>query len=388
MINNLMRKQSFKLTILLIIGLITVVANSNAINLEDISNRNFNISNSKGYIDILDQEAWELLSNTSNGIQFPIDVRTYEEWKTERIDTPYPEYARLYTLSDLQNENGINHFKSVYTNKEVIIYCKSGGRSASAAQYLVSNEFNGTIYNMLGGITSWKQSGLPIKNNNQIPNKPEIPDGSTLCFSNISSYFQTSSIDPDEDVIRYGWDWNGDDAIDEWTDYFKSGEIVNVSHKWSLHKDYNIKVLAEDIVGEKSDYSSKLTINVSNLAPNMPAISGTILGKNGKTYSYNISSIDQNGDDVYFWILWYDTYPDPSWDGPYLSNEKILRNYSWADEGIYNIKVKAKDIHGDESEWANLEVSMPNNKNIYLKKLINPQSTNNIFLLKIFHKLI
>ena len=90
MINNLRKKPSFKLTILLIIGLIIVVANSNAINIEKLSNRNFDISKNQGYIDISSQEAWELLSSTSNGIQFPIDVRTYDEWINERIDTPYP----------------------------------------------------------------------------------------------------------------------------------------------------------------------------------------------------------------------------------------------------------------------------------------------------------
>ncbi|MFE3846139.1 rhodanese-like domain-containing protein, partial [Thermoplasmatota archaeon] len=365
--------------------LITVVANSDAMNIEKISNRNFDISNNQGYIDISDQEAWELLSNTSNGIQFPIDVRTYEEWITERIDTPYPEYARLYTLSDLQNENGINHFKSVYTNKEVIIYCRSGGRSASAAQYLVSNEFNGTIYNMLGGITSWKQSGFPIKNSNQIPNTPEIILDSTFCYSNISCFFSTNSIDPDNDVIRYGWDWNGDDIVDEWTDHIQSGGILNISHIWPVLGNYDIKVLAEDIVGEKSDYSSTLTINVRNLAPNKPEISGINSGKNGKTYSYNISSIDQNGDKVYYWIQWYDDYQDAYWDGPYASNEIIIKNYSWMEEGIYTIKVKAKDIHDDESVWANYEVTMPKYKFDFTKELIKIKYSNFDFLFKLIN---
>jgi len=91
--NNNKKKISFKPTIILLIFLSIVFSNSNAIYVENISNNNIT-----SYINISVKEAWELLRNTSNGIQYPIDVRTYDEWLTERIDTPYPEYARLNTL--------------------------------------------------------------------------------------------------------------------------------------------------------------------------------------------------------------------------------------------------------------------------------------------------
>jgi len=380
--NNEKKKISFKPTIILLIFLSIVFSNSNAIYVENISNNFFT-----SYINISAEEAWDLLSDTSNGIQIPIDVRTYDEWLIERIDTPFPEFARLFILSDLRNENGINNFKSLYTNEEVIIYCLSGGRSASAAQYLIDNEFNGTVYNILGGITSWKQAGLPIKNNNQIPNTPEIPSGPPLCYINISSFFTTVSNDLDDDVIRYGWDWNGDKTIDEWSDYYQSGEIVNVSYKWLSPGDYDIKVLVEDIVGEKSDFSEVLTINVSNLPPNKPEIFGPTSGKKGQTYSFNFSSLDPNGDNIYFWVLWYDNYPDAHWDGPYLSSEKIVFNYSWDGEGIYNIKVKSKDIYGYESEWNTLEVTMPKNKINLIKDFTN-SLFNYKYLFKIIHKIL
>jgi len=355
--NNEKKKISFKPTVILLIVLSIVFSSSNAIYVETISNNNFT-----SYINISVGEAWELLRNTSNGIQYPIDVRTYNEWLTERIDTPYPEYARLNTLSDLQTINGYNNFKSLYLNEEVIVYCRSGMRSASAAQYLVSNEFNGTIYNMLGGITAWNSAGYPIKNNNEIPDKSEISTDSTFYFTNITCFFNTTSIDPDDDVIRYGWDWNGDDTIDEWSDYFQSGEIIRTSYKWLVAGDYDIKVLVEDIVGEKSDFSEILTINISNLPPDKPEIYGTTSGKKGQTYSFNFSSLDPNGDNIYIMILWYDNYPDAQWDGPYYSSEIIMKNYSWAEDGIYNIQVKSKDIYGDESEWNTLEVTMPKQK--------------------------
>ena len=363
---NYFTKDNLVFKILLSFVLFSIVSSSNAMNI-DLSEKKINDCQYNGYIDISVEEAWELLSNTTNGIQYPIDVRTFDEWKYERIDTPYPEYARFFTLSELQTLNGINNFKSTYSNKEVIIYCKSGGRSTSASQYLVSNDFNGTIYNMIGGITSWKQAELPIKISNQIPNQPEIILNSSDCYLNITCIFSAISNDPDDDVVRYAWDWNNDDVIDEWTDYFKSNEISRISHKWIDIDVYDIKVLAEDIVGEKSVFSLISSINVKNLPPYNPVISGANVGKNGKSYSYNISSKDPNGDKIYYWIEWHDNFTDSYWEGPYLSDEAIIRNYSWINEGNYTIKVKSKDVHGNESEWTYFKVTMPNSKS----KIIN-----------------
>ena len=39
-------------------------------------------------------EAWELLNETSNGIQIPIDLRNEDAWNESFIDTPWPEHPR------------------------------------------------------------------------------------------------------------------------------------------------------------------------------------------------------------------------------------------------------------------------------------------------------
>jgi rhodanese-related sulfurtransferase len=50
---------------------------------------------------------------------------------------------------------------SIYADKEIIIYCRSGRRTGFAAQILIDNGFTGIVYNLVGGINSWKSSGLP-----------------------------------------------------------------------------------------------------------------------------------------------------------------------------------------------------------------------------------
>jgi rhodanese-related sulfurtransferase len=118
---------------------------------------------SDGITNISVEEAYELLTDTANGIQTPIDVRTLNEWLSGFINTPYPENASHHPLSDLQDVEKLQEFLELYEGRELIIYCHSGVRSFMAAEILVENEFTGTIYNMLGGIVAWRNAGYPVK---------------------------------------------------------------------------------------------------------------------------------------------------------------------------------------------------------------------------------
>ena len=47
----------------------------------------------------------------------------------------------------------------------------------------------------------------------------------------------------------------------------------------------------------------------------------------------------------------------------YDSGNKCIATYSWVEDGSYEIKVKAKNVDGSESEWSDsLTVSMPRTK--------------------------
>lgn len=49
----------------------------------------------------------------------------------------------------------------VPTDKDIVVYCRSGNRSATASRILTSSGFEG-VYDM-GGIIAWQQAGLPIE---------------------------------------------------------------------------------------------------------------------------------------------------------------------------------------------------------------------------------
>ena len=51
------------------------------------------------------------------------------------------------------------------------------------------------------------------------------------------------------------------------------------------------------------------------------------------------------------------------WVGPFNSGQTVNIPHIWVEEGVYNIKVKAKDVNDRESPWSDpLSVTIPRNK--------------------------
>ena len=42
------------------------------------------------------------------------------------------------------------------------------------------------------------------------------------------------------------------------------------------------------------------------------------------------------------------------WNGPHQSGQPITMSHTWSSPGAFDIKGKAKDIYGEESEWSNI----------------------------------
>jgi rhodanese-related sulfurtransferase len=325
----------------------------------DVQNTNIfqQSTQNQGIINITPQEAWEMCSTTSDGLQFPIDVRSRSEWVAERIDTPFPEFTNTFALSALQTESGLQTFREKYDGENVIIYCLAGSRSAAAAQILASNNFNGTIYNMEGGITAWKQANLPTKKGNTPPSQPSPPIGPDICGVGQNINFQATGIDPDDDVIRYGWDINDDGSIDIWSEFVESGDLIELSYIYSSPGIFNITVLIEDIVGERSAISDKKTVLVTT-PPANPTINGPNKGKVNEDLIFLISSSDMDGDNVYYLVDWGDD-TGSEWIGPYEQGTSIEITHLWDEEKTYTLRVKAKDIHDVESDWTYHHISLP-----------------------------
>ena len=66
-------------------------------------------------------------------------------------------------------------------------------------------------------------------------------------------------------------------------------------------------------------------------------------------------------DQVWFWWDW-DDGTNSGWVGPYNSGETACESHIWDAIGTYVIKVKAKDVYGAESDWAELTFTTPRNR--------------------------
>jgi len=207
----------------------------------------------KGYSNITVEQAYNFLTNTSNGIQIPIDVRYDFEWAQAHIDTPSPENPKHHCLCAWSNETVLQEFMELYQGKEIIIYCKAGGRSTTATNMLVEHNFDGIIYNMLGGIDAWILAGYPTKANTP-PNIPVI-NGEKRGKPGEEYQYNFTTSDIDQDDVYYYVNWS-DNTSNQLVGLYHSGEEVTLSHIWSEKGTYTVKVKARDIYGAESDYAT------------------------------------------------------------------------------------------------------------------------------------
>jgi rhodanese-related sulfurtransferase len=80
-----------------------------------------------------------------------IDVRTPEEFASGHIAG-----AINIPVDALQSR-----LSEVASDQPVVVYCRSGNRSATASQILAQNGYS-TIYD-LGGIIAWSEAGFPVQ---------------------------------------------------------------------------------------------------------------------------------------------------------------------------------------------------------------------------------
>jgi len=105
------------------------------------------------YTDIDVVTANNMITNGSYPNLIVLDVRTQSEY-----DEGHLEDAILIPVTEL--ESRIDEL-SQYKDSEIVVYCRTGVRSAQASSILDSNDFT-KVFNVLGGITAWESAGYPI----------------------------------------------------------------------------------------------------------------------------------------------------------------------------------------------------------------------------------
>jgi hypothetical protein len=83
--------------------------------------------------------------------------------------------------------------------------------------------------------------------------------------------------------------------------------------------------------------------------PDSPA--GPDRGEVDIEHNFSSNTSDPEDDNIYYMYDWGDgTFSE--WMGPYNSGETCTVSHSWTHPGLFQVKVKAKDVHDAESEWS------------------------------------
>jgi hypothetical protein len=127
--------------------------------------------------------------------------------------------------------------------------------------------------------------------------------------------------------------------------------------------DYN-----GDIKITSNGYRWDIFYDRPNDEPFPPTIGGPTTGEMGLAYEFSVQGSDPNQDEIYYKLDWCDG-DVTNWLGPYESGEKIFLTHVWEEGGAYIIKVKAKDIYEQESEWGTFNVVMPRNKDLFKQEV-------------------
>lgn len=152
-----MKKSILLISILILLNIGTVWAPSETDVSAPSSVQHYkSASSADGWEDITVYQAWNMIQNGSIVL---LDVRTLEEYWNERI-----QGAKLFPVQYMENYFLTRICLSIYWNSPVIVYCRTGHRSLNAVKILIDYGFNGELYNMLGGITAWKEAGFPVVN--------------------------------------------------------------------------------------------------------------------------------------------------------------------------------------------------------------------------------
>lgn len=264
-----------------------------------------------------------------------------DNWKinTTEIDTnndfidQEQKYCSGYASAILDDEPMAQSFKpeySVITRVELMVVKRynPGGFTVSIRKNLTDEDIT-SIYLSPDDIPediSWKLFDFP---------DVKIIPGET--------YFIVCKSDNTEENNMYFW-------------YFGHGDPYNKGNGWIYSYDWEIIELS-GFPG--LDFGFK-TFGLNTNIPSIPDINGPTAGKIGVEYSYNISSYDEDNDELWYEVVWSSVESDVI--GPFQSGEITNVKHTYDIKGDYNIRVKAIDIHGAESDWATLTVSMPKYK--------------------------
>lgn len=99
----------------------------------------------------------------------------------------------------------------------------------------------------------------------------------------------------------------------------------------------------------KIPYIATLQVG-SSYPPAIPTLDGPNGGCLNTEYTFTAQTTDPEGDNIYYLFDWGDGSKS-EWIGPVNSGVAVSESHAWANNGFYNVTVRAKDENGSMSRW-------------------------------------
>jgi parallel beta-helix repeat protein len=262
---------------------------------------------------------------------------------TNGLDGLWLDYSRYNTIS--------NNFISSNSDDGIVIY--------------------GSTYNTItGNIISFNDdNGMSIfypSNNNDIVRNIIRSNNDNGLYTNASNNniyhnnFIHNLVNANDEGGN-NWDNGYPSGGNYWSDYIGNDDYHGQNQDIPGHDRFG-DIPYEIPCEHGTDYYPLIdTDDWLNEAPVNISLTGQTYGTAGEEYYYYVSSKDPNGDPIFYKFDWGDdSYSD--WIGPYISGTEGSESHTWS-VGVYDIRVKAKDTRGLETDWSNpFRITMPRNR--------------------------
>ena len=305
-----------------------------------------------------DMISYAITSNDGNNLK--VYENTASEWLytyTININIEYADYIHL-TLQHAGTSSGSDHYYFWQNGYAAVFYFEYTmtpyyHTAQDTIQHINASYAAKNIRLILATLAELSEASY-LSNP---PAKPVIT-GPTTGILNVMYTYTVNTTEPEGEDVYYFIDW-GDGTNTGWLGPHSPGTPTTAQKSWNATATYTVKTMAKDIHGVTSEWSDPILVSIiSDSPPNTPTIDGKARGAVGTPYPYTFTTVDVNGDDVYYYIDWGDGQVE-EWVGPYNTGEDVEISHQWDTKGTYTIRAKAKDIYDIESNWGTLKVVMP-----------------------------
>lgn len=187
----------------------------------------------------------------------------------------------------------------------------------------------------------WDGWNFKTRPPNNPPYTPKTPSGPAHGYAGASYSYSIFANDPDDDQIRYTFDW-GDGTASE-TELVDSGRSASQSHVWAGVGEYNVRVMAaDDNRGGESGWSPPLVVAISERAHPTAIISAnrTVI-TGGETVSFSAEGSEPGDLDSH--IVSY------NWDfGDESTGRGVNVAHTYPRSGHYTVTLTAGSLRPDE----------------------------------------